>query len=297
MQVNRKKNDIPVSLEVIRRKVMLASHAVERETEVFRDRYLRNVNQSGNWSSFIDRLCSRDNRRFTDLEDFKDVDYLMHKYKSDPEIAYHPQFHAVKVMCERGKMFEYISFSLKNELEDGYEKLKKYCISFSAESDGHDLKSVRDYENKVINWEKDIAEKFEKLNEVLDQQNAMEKPLGKYLDQYDRVVEIMSDGCQQMLITCEPLKKWAMADAVYPRKIQDDINTFNRRKMDMRDIIKELEYQRDQLGLKLKRRTFHTVKVERMLADARDEKRYFKRRENTVKANYVRIEQETEQKR
>ena len=38
-----------------------------------------------------------------------------------------------------------------------------------------------------------------------------------------------------------------MADAVYARKVQEEINNYNRKKMDMRDIIKQLEDHRDEV--------------------------------------------------
>ena len=291
MAVNRRIEDIPVSLEAMRRKVMLAVLAVERETDIFRERYMSNTGESDRWMSFISDVCHRTGKSVSQLEDYKDLDPLLVRLRGDQDVTRQPEYNQVRRMCERGKMFEYIAFSLRNDLYDAYDKnLQKYCLSFEPEAHGEELQSVTEYENKVIEWDKTIRERLEVVDDLLDESDKYKTSMEKYISGYSRVLQLMDESCKAMVKASIPMKKWISADSSYARKVQEEINIYNRRKMEHRDIIRQQEFNRDQLGLKLKRRAWFTVKIERMLVQSREEKRHFKRREVTIRNNYINLE-------
>ena len=232
------------------------------------------------------------------MVDYKDLEPLLNKMRLETDAAKHPEFNQLRRMIERGKMFEYIAFSLRNELVDAYEKfLEKYCISFIEEAKGEDLISVKDQENKIRGWSAIIKDRLDLVDSLLDEGDRFKHPVSKYINDYDKVLHYMEETSKAMLRASEPMKKWVVVDSTYPRKVQEEINIYNKRKMDLRDIIKQVEYERDQVGLKLKRRTFFTLKMEKKVQDVRDEKRHFKRREATVRQNYVKAEAEVQRKK
>ena len=55
--------DIPVSGETIRRKVMMAVHAVERETEIFTERYMTRIGDYDNWMGLVEAVCEKAGKR------------------------------------------------------------------------------------------------------------------------------------------------------------------------------------------------------------------------------------------
>ena len=55
--------DIPVSSETIRRKVMMAVHAVERETEIFTERYMARVGDHENWMGMVEAVCEKSGKK------------------------------------------------------------------------------------------------------------------------------------------------------------------------------------------------------------------------------------------
>jgi chromosome segregation ATPase len=67
--------------------------------------------------------------------------------------------------------------------------------------------------------------------------------------------------------------------------------------MELKDATKQIEYQRDQQGLRLRRRAFQSLKLEKMLQEVREEKMYYRRREKTVKENAIKSEAEIARKR
>ncbi len=294
----RRNREIPASLEGVRRKVMSVVEGVERETDIFLDRYLKNIGDPGKWNSMIKDVCGKVGKESGSLDDFKDLEQPLNKVKSDPEMGKQTTYVQLRRMVERGKMFDYITYSLRNDLVDAYEnQLRRYCLSFEAEGEGKDLRTVREYENKVIEWNNDIKQKLQVVDSLLDECDKYKSPLSGYVDAYDKVVNLMEESCKAMSKCCEPMRKWVTSDSVYARRIQEEINQYNKRKMEMRDVIRHLEYQRDQIGLKLRRRAFFALKVERMLHDARDEKRLLKRREATVKENQEKAEAEIQRKK
>ena len=88
------------------------------------------------------------------------------------------------------------------------------------------------------------------------------------------------------------MKDWLVADYHYAKKIQDEINVYNRLKLLMRDSVSQLEFNRAQMAHKVKRKTFHNGKVHRQLLDQRNEKKRLRRREVTIQTTYERAELE-----
>lgn len=65
-----------------------------------------------------------------------------------------------------------------------------------------------------------------------------------------------------MVEACEPLKRWVSADAKYSRRLQEEISRFNRRKLDLADIVKILEGEREQHEQKVKKTNLKMTKIE-----------------------------------
>ncbi|KAK2147180.1 hypothetical protein LSH36_565g02049 [Paralvinella palmiformis] len=294
----RKIDQIPASVEAIRRTVMGVIHAVEGETDIFLQRYLTEIGTPENWAKAITLMCKHLEKDPDTLDDYKDLFQVMQRYRTNQDSARLTEITQLRRMVERGKMFEYIAHSLRNDLVIAYDRyLKKYCLSFLPEAKGQDLQSVRDYENKIIEWKEDVQKRFDAVDKLLDESDEYRNSLINYISHYEHVLSLMEDTCKAMLRVCQPMKKWCTADASYPRRVQEEINIYNRRKMDLRDVSKELEYERDQLNLKLRRREFFIVKLERMIYEVRSRKRFYKRRELELKEHQDKVEADISRKK
>ena len=98
-------------------------------------RYLENSEpNSDQWTQYVTNACEKLSARTPEeMQDFKDLEPVLNKLRSD-ELSRYAEYNQLRRMIERGKMFEYISFSLKNELEDAYRRsLRVYCLSFLPE--------------------------------------------------------------------------------------------------------------------------------------------------------------------
>ena len=87
-----------------------------------------------NWVLYVLNTSERAGKGTGTMEDFKDFEPVLNKLKGNSEVTNYAEYNTMRRVIERGKMFEYISFSLKNELVTSYDKfLKKYCLSFEPE--------------------------------------------------------------------------------------------------------------------------------------------------------------------
>ncbi|CAD5120871.1 unnamed protein product [Dimorphilus gyrociliatus] len=274
----RRAEYIPVSLEVVRARIMRAIYNVEKECHIFSERYLSGPPpDTEKWLDSMEKIASNSGKKLSELEDYKDFEPLQSKSRVETK-----EYGQLRTMCERGRVYEYISFSLKNDLYDAYtHQLKPYCLSFYQEAEGYDLKPIDEQERKISQWDSDIRERFQELDSTLDEMDTYGAPgpITKYINNYDRVYDLMKEIVERLRRVCEPMKRWVTSDATYTRKIQQEINMYNKKKLELRDVLKALEAERDRLELKSKRKSLQASKVERFLTEARDEKRYFKRRE------------------
>lgn len=122
--------EAPTSLEVIRRKVMVTVGRVERETTKFRDYFLKNVKyyDPGTWMAVVYHVNKRTATKMADLHDYKDLEPLLDKVKFDYEVASSDEYKQLKELCDRGRAFEYIAFSVRNDLEEAYLNLRFVVI-------------------------------------------------------------------------------------------------------------------------------------------------------------------------
>jgi len=100
------------------------------------------------------------------LRDPKDLEYVLRDVRGDPELAgyTHHEYDELRRMVERAKMFEYIEYTVKNDLVSAYEdQLDTFCVSFYHKSYGDDLKSVKEYEDKITAWRHEIQQRLDKV--------------------------------------------------------------------------------------------------------------------------------------
>ncbi len=297
---DRSTEEILTSQEVVRRKIMLTVHNVEREITNFRDRFLMDIEdiKLNVWLYIIDDICESAGRKQDKIEDFKDFENLLYSSTVQVSTAQSIEFNELKTLCDRARIFEYISFSLKSALVDAYDKyLKKFCLSFITETDDVNIAAaIREYEYSIIQSENIIVERIQLLDHLLDEHDSLMHPFQKYVDEYEKVIHLMMEVCHVFLSICDPIKKWTVLDAFYAKRLQSEINYSNKRKMDLKDIIKQTEYDYEQTVLKIKRQDFHIAKLEMQLSDTREDKYGLKRREIDILNHYDKIEMEIKKK-
>ncbi|KAI0238458.1 hypothetical protein LSAT2_010830 [Lamellibrachia satsuma] len=293
---SRLPDTLPASLEVVRRKAMVAVHIMERETEVFLDRCTVPLDHYDNWLHFAHSVCENCEKNLSDVRDFKQFDMLLTRLKDNTEIKSQAEYKELRKVCERGRLFDYIAFRLRSNIAGAHENLLKYCLSFEPDFRQYDLDVVKEFENGIVEWNTQIANSLSQVDRLLDDVDLYKTPMTAYLAQVDTVTYYMVEVCRTLQQTAEPMKRWVVADSAYARKAQTAINSYNRRKLELRDLVHQVEFKRDQLGLKLKRRTFFAAKLHAELAKVREDRRLYQCRKQTLDENRLKAEAEMQRK-
>jgi hypothetical protein len=54
------------------------------------------------------------------------------------------------------KIFDAMIPNIHNKLQGAFDRLSKYCLSFSLEAENQDIKTIQDYENTILKWGQEI---------------------------------------------------------------------------------------------------------------------------------------------
>ena len=167
-----------------------------------------------------------------------------------------PEYNEILTVCERGKMFEYVAFSLKNQAVDACNKLETYCLSFAPETKGVIVQSVQDYQNKIIGWHSKIKTVMQNIESLLEEHDKYKQKAVTYLGKYSSVISLMRQASKGLVSLCNPIKKWVTSDSAYARRIQEEINFYIRQKMENQNAVKYLDDQGDKVAMQIKRKAF-----------------------------------------
>ena len=73
----RKRNEPPASQEAMRQRIMLALHKIEKETNLFNNKFLEETENTKNWTDMANFICEASGRKLNKIEDNKEFKALM----------------------------------------------------------------------------------------------------------------------------------------------------------------------------------------------------------------------------
>lgn len=297
MSSTSRRGEFPSSIDSIRKSIQRTSFTVERETGQFISECSGKVGKTDSWVKFVEAACTKAGKEPSSLKSLKDLKRLLARAK-DEEAEYSDEYVELRKMVKRGKLFEYIAFTLRSDLVNAYDsQLEKYCLSFYLEAKEEELKAVQEYEQTIGVCRREIKDRMELFDRLLDEADKYKDSIVQYITNYGFVVGRMVEVCQALAGVCTPIKKWLVADADYPRRIQEEIASYTRRKIDLQDVIKEKEEERGRHAKRLRKIANKTVTLERQLKRYKEEHRFYKRREADIQDRYVRGEAELARKK
>ena len=187
----------PTSIDAVHRRIKQAVDETIKEVDIFQSRFMSNIPDPDSWSGFVEALCQKHERKAKEVDTFSEFEIFLSRAKDDPDFGDTPEYNQLRMVCERGKMFDYIVHSLKNTLHGAYEnQLLKYCLSFAAEAKEAEVKIPTEYENRIIAWRREISDRFEFLQTVVEEEKRYESPIATYVSNYDRVIHLMEETCK-----------------------------------------------------------------------------------------------------
>ena len=75
MENNRKRNEPPASQEAVRQRIMVALHKIEKETNLFKSKFLEDTENTKSWTDMMNFVCE------AWIEDKKEFEVLLKAFK------------------------------------------------------------------------------------------------------------------------------------------------------------------------------------------------------------------------
>ncbi|CAG2237419.1 unnamed protein product [Mytilus edulis] len=147
----------PVSLESERRKAIILVEEVEKIVSHFKNKWLKDATDD-HVDSWIDLIALAKEHagmpKCKTVEEFGQelTKIRKHEAMSENKILLNDMLK----IAERAKMFDGMIPDIHNKLQRAFERVSKYCISFSLEAENQDIRAIQDYENNILKWEEDI---------------------------------------------------------------------------------------------------------------------------------------------
>lgn len=224
---------VPISLEGERRKAMKLIFRMERDSEHFREKWLLDETDENtdDWVEFVNLVRNKSNSPF---KGYKDFDKELQKLKNDRGYlgSRTDTISQLQNVCDRAKAFEEIYDLNYQRIDDALKHyMAKYCHSFFAELEDLDVGCVREYENSINDWQKEIrncladAEKaMGDINELLDISFA------EYVSSYAHALRAMHFALDSFLCVSDPFRSWVTADEGYITKVRIEIDKLQRQR-------------------------------------------------------------------
>lgn len=298
MSETSRREEAPISVDSVRKNIQKAANTVERETSQFISECSGKVGKTEPWLKFVEAACIKAGKEPASLHNFKDLKRVLSRGKDDKMTEHRDEYVELRKMMRRGKLFEYIVSSLRNDLVHVYNtQLEKFCLSFYLETKEEGLKSVQDYEHTIGVCRREVKDRMELFDRLLDEADKYKDSIVQYITNYSVVVGRMVEVCQALAGVCTPIKKWLAADADYTHKIQEEIASYTRSKIDLQDVIKEKEEERGRHAKRLRKTSNRTLTLETRLKRYKEENRFYKKRETDIHDRYLRGEAELQRKK
>ncbi|XP_064613400.1 structural maintenance of chromosomes protein 1A-like [Liolophura sinensis] len=295
----RVRRHAPVSLEAERRRVMITVHRVEKDLHRFWESWLKTAKADfvEIWLDFILRVDQKlGNKR--PPKDASEFDSHLRRFEYDPEFSQRPEVNQLKQICARSLTFDEIVLKSRARLQQAVEDhLAKYCLSFVAEVDDMDIPSVLEYENNISEWRGTIYKSFDEVDKVYSELRKYSDNFCAYVENYAKVLSIMERTCDAFRPIFEPVKNWVMTDENYPRRLQDDINKLNKRKLDIQQVGRRIHRNVGADKSRINRRRYQSLQIEKQMQDLLEERRFYRKKEITARENFAKIDADLERKK
>ena len=88
MEKSRKRNECPASQEAVRQRIMLALHKIEKETNLFKSKFLDDTENTKNWTDMVNFICEASGKKLNKIEDCREFEDLLKAASDSKEVDF-----------------------------------------------------------------------------------------------------------------------------------------------------------------------------------------------------------------
>ncbi|KAK3084385.1 hypothetical protein FSP39_012677 [Pinctada imbricata] len=278
---------------------MIVVYKTEQEVKSFDQNWLSDASDDfiDSWLGFLEFTKSIiDQKKFRDYDSFGEELKLMRNHVTMTEKR--KDIENIERVVNRARMFKDLVLRASKKLPETLtEQLGKYCLSFAYEGADQNLDCVIEYENNINNWTVQVRDDLEKLKMfVADLQEQEGTSIETYIRNYGKVIHYMALILELIPLICNCFKNWVMADEAYPRKLQDEMNRYQKSKNEIMKKMHKREEQKRDSKLQIQRAGYDVKRVQDHIQWTLSERRQCRKKELSVQDNIDVLEEEIREK-
>ncbi|XP_013415786.1 uncharacterized protein LOC106177529 [Lingula anatina] len=292
---------LPLTVDSVRRKVLLALHDVQRQLIAFRKTWLRKLDTdaSPKWLDFYNLLlfkCSlkTDTKTGTlSVEQFANILYTENhdNEKIQQQFGTDPTLEELKQTCNRDSAFRDFRTRIQKKMKDSvFFHLEKCCVSFVEETHSSDLSPVKEYEDEIVAFKVKFHETLEHVDALNKELEELRASMPLLLEEYDKVAHYMEGTIEEFLNICHPARRLLESDEGYSRRLQNEIIRLNYERLRFKEEIKHINNRKDTVTIRATRRSYSAKQAEIKVQEKLEEQTTFRRRQLTARENFGRLD-------
>lgn len=257
-------------------------YAVERELEVFYNKWLKSANDDhvDDWLAYL--VAVKTKIGIKQWSNYKEYVFHMEKVKQQSVANDNKKMYwELKRVVNRAKAFETMVLHGRRRLQCALnDHVQKYCLSYCQETTCTDIAAAQDYENQTGRWTQDILNGIQLLeNRYRDYREFEASNFEEYVKHYGRLLHLMSEVIEVFPRITTPIKDWVTADEAYPRKLLDEANKYIQQKLEITETIRRRHMNAEERKGKVKRAGFNSKLINGKLQHALTDRRVCRKQE------------------
>lgn len=289
----------PVSLESERRKALILVEESEKSVNTFKAKWLKDATDDhvDAWMDLIGLAKEHAGMpKCKTVEEFGEGLQKIRKHEAMVENKI--LLNQLMRVTERAKHFDPMVPDIHNKLQRAFERLQKYCLSFSTEAENHDIKAVQSYENSILFWSDEIPNRLSELNrKYQDYIEAKNVPVETYIESYGNILYNMTYTLETLPAIILPMRDWVLADEGYPRKITQEIKKMEKQKDEVSEMHRRQVNRKNEDMSRVQRTVYNARKIGDHLQNAMQERKQYRRREMEIQDNIDLLQEELNEKK
>lgn len=289
----------PVSLESERRKALILVEESENTVNNFKTKWLKDATDDhvDAWMELIGLAKEHAGLpKCKTLEEFGEELQKIRKHEAMVENKV--ILNQLLRVHERAKHFDVMIPDVHNKLQRAFERLQKYCLSFSSEAENHDIKAVQSYENNILFWSNEIPNKLGELNRKYhDYIEAKNIPVETYIETYGSILYNMTETLDILPKIVLPMRDWVLADEGYPKKLTNEIKKLEKQKEEVSEMHRRQINRKNEDMSRVQRSVYNARKISDHLQNAMKERKQFRKREMEIQDNLDLLDEELKEKK
>lgn len=274
---------VPVSLEGERRKAMNLIYRMERESDYFREKWLLDETDenSDEWLEFIN--LAKNNKATSTFKTYRDFEKELVKLRADTDYlgSRHGTISQLQRVCDRAKAFDDLYDVNYQRIDDALKKyMGKYCHSFFAEMEDFEVACVREYENSINDWQREIRRTLVDAEQAMGNITELtDISFTEYVSSYGHVIRSMHVALDCFLCASDPFRSWVTADEGYVTQIRIEIGYLQRQKAGISELARKNSFKIQETKAKELRASFRNKKLEEQVQGTVSNRQFCRKRE------------------